>query len=70
MRYHLHSLLPEKAFQPRGGRKIGFASGGMTLEGGEYSNYWDNGGAPAPAPDQAPAPIKKEINNIVFMVIF
>ena len=37
MRYRLDSLLPEKAFQPRGGRRVAFASGGMTLEGGDWS---------------------------------
>ena len=37
MRYRLDSLLPERAFQPRGGRRVAFASGGMTLEGGDWS---------------------------------
>lgn len=36
MRYnHFYSVLPERAFKPRSGKRIGFASGGMTLEGGE-----------------------------------
>ena len=40
MRYDHFSMLPEKAFQPRGG----FRAGGMTLEGG--------GSSPAPQPTQ------------------
>jgi len=42
MRYDHFSMLPEKAFQPRGG----FRSGGMTLEGGS------GGGSPPPQPTQ------------------
>jgi hypothetical protein len=42
MRYDHFSMLPEKAFQPRGG----FRSGGMTLEGGS------SGGSPPAQPTQ------------------
>lgn len=45
MRYDLESMLPEKAFSPRGGR--GPFSRGMTLEGGGKGG----GGGSAPAPD-------------------
>ncbi len=44
MRYDLESMLPERAFSPRGGR--GPLSYGMTLEGGGKG-----GGGSAPAPD-------------------
>jgi hypothetical protein len=42
MRYDHFSMLPEKAFQPRGG----FRAGGMTLEGGSSGG----GGSPPPQP--------------------
>jgi len=44
MRYDLESMLPERAFSPRGGR--GPFARSMTLEGGK-----GGGGGSAPAPD-------------------
>jgi hypothetical protein len=66
MRYnHFYSVLPERAFKPRSGRRIGFVSGGMTLEGGESSPApWsqdvidavmgNQGGGDQPAADATP----------------
>jgi hypothetical protein len=53
MRYDHFSMLPEQAFQPRGGR-----FGGMTLEGGK------GGGGSAPAPDPNIGLAQLELANI------
>ena len=60
MRYRLDSMLPLRAFTPRSGRARGFATGGMTLEGGGDSGMaqWQiDAMQPAgPGPDAPPAP--------------
>ena len=53
MKYHLDSMLPIRAFNPRSGRARGFAAGGMTLEGdsGSSNSWWNDYNAGAVSPE-------------------